>query len=487
MNAPDRSLLPLVVDLDGTLTPTDTLFEAAVRSVRRAPAGVLRWPLWLAAGRAAFKARMVEGSDWRGQHIPLREEFVAYLHGESARGRRLVLATAADRRIADEVARRIGLFDTVIASDGQRNLKGEAKLQAIRETVGPDFAYAGDSAADLPIWRQARAAVLVGSNQAVLARARREAAVEREFPADAAGPAVWLRAMRVHQWVKNVLIFVPLLTAFAFLDWHKVAAALLAFVAFSLTASATYIVNDLWDLDADRLHPRKRQRPLASGLLTIRGAVLLAGTLLAAGLGLAALLSPRYLAVVAVYLVATSAYSWSLKRYVLADVLGLAMLYVLRIFAGAVAIGVQASTWLMAFSLFLFFSLALVKRCSELVLLQGQGRTSASGRDYRVEDLGVLWPLGTGAALCAAVVFGLFVSSPEVRARYASPDLLWLVDVALLYWTARLWVKTSRGEMDDDPIVFAARDAGSRVVVGVMVALALAAYFVPLGMLGAVK
>jgi len=475
--AATQALSPLVVDLDGTLTPTDTLFETAVRCVKRHPFETLLWPLWLMQGRAAFKARLIQRSGWAGQNIPLREDLLEYLAQQRAQGRRLVLATAADISIARTVADRVGLFDDVIGSNGAHNLKGARKLQAIQDLVGPAFCYAGDSSADLPIWQAAESAVLVGASDSVAEQARKLTPVEREFKTAPPTPAVWVRAIRAHQWLKNLLLFVPLLTSFAFLDLHKVGAALLGFIAFSLTASATYLVNDLWDLDADRQHARKRLRPLASGRLRIETGVAGAAVLLLSGLTLAALIGGRFLAVTLVYLASTSAYSWSLKRYVLADVLALSLLYVLRILAGSIAIDVVTSTWLLAFSVFLFFSLALVKRCSELVSLGGQGKPRATGRDYQVNDLVVLWPLGIGAGLCSAVVFGLFVSAPEVRARYGSPDLLWLVDVGLLYWMARLWIKTSRGEMDDDPVVFAARDFGSQMTIAAMVAMVVAAYF----------
>jgi 4-hydroxybenzoate polyprenyltransferase len=293
---------------------------------------------------------------------------------------------------------------------------------------------------------------------------------------------LWTKALRVHQWAKNLLLFVPLLTSFGFVDPARLRAALLAFAAFSLAASGTYLVNDLHDLAHDRAHPRKRQRPFASGRLAPGLGIVAAAILAGAALVLAASVSNGFVGVLVLYLAVTGAYSWRLKRHVLVDVLVLALLYTLRVFAGSVAVRVPVSSWLLAFSVFLFFSLALVKRCSELVSVRDAGGDTAHGRDYRVVDLAILWPLGVGSALCAVVVFGLFISSPATAARYASPDLLWLSALSLLYWVARLWIKTGRGEMHDDPIVFALKDRGSALSVGAMLAVTLVAHFVPLSL-----
>jgi 4-hydroxybenzoate polyprenyltransferase/phosphoserine phosphatase len=468
---------PLVVDLDGTLTPTDTLVESFFTLVRTQPASLLRVPGWLAAGRARLKQEVADRAGFDVARLPLREELLDYLRQEKARGRRIVLATAADQRVAQGIADRLGLFDQVLSSDGQNNLKGRHKLQAIRTAVGPDFVYAGDSSADLPVWQGARAAILVGVSAGVAAQVRQAGPVEREFAGNAGGLKVWLSAFRAHQWIKNVLIFLPLLTSFSFGQPSKVMASLLAFLAFSLMASATYMANDIWDLESDREHPRKRSRPFASGTLTIqRGVPVALGLLLVAAL-VAAGVSMAFLGILLVYLVATTSYSWGLKRYVLIDVVMLALLYTLRVLAGAIAIQVQVTPWLLAFCVFTFFSLALVKRCSELVSFQQAGKRSASGRDYHVTDLVVLWPLGVGAGLCAVVVFGLFVAAVTDSGRYSHANLLWGVGVGLIYWMSRIWIKTARGEMHDDPIVFTIRDFGTRTLLLAMTVTTLAAYF----------
>lgn len=473
--------IPLVVDLDGTLTPTDTLIESIVQLVKHNPLKMLSLPFWMLSGRAIFKSNIATQVSFSVGNLPYRQPLVDYLHSEKEKGRRIILATAAHRSIAESVAEHLGLFDSVLASDGERNLKGKVKLEAIRETVGERFVYAGDSAADLPIWKAAEAAILVGTSPRVSKAARRITPIEREFPRINPGGIVWLRALRIHQWLKNLLLFVPLLTAFSFFDANKLTTMIVAFFAFSLAASATYVVNDLWDLENDRSHPRKRNRPFANANITIPAGITVAAGALMVALLLAAFISKSFLLMLVLYITLTSAYSWVLKEYVLIDVLMLSLLYTLRILAGAVAINISTSSWLLAFSVFIFFSLALVKRCSELVSLRQIGGEAARGRDYRVTDLIVLWPLGIGAALCAVVVFGLFISAAETQARYVSAQLLWFVAIGLIYWLARLWIKTARGEMHDDPLVFALKDLGSRMTILAMLLATLVAHFIHIG------
>lgn len=476
----DTGPTPLFVDLDGTLTPADTLLEGALSLIRKQPSTLLKLPFWLLRGRAALKANIARDTRIDAAILPYHASLLDYLREQRESGRRIYLATASHQQTADAVASHLDLFDGVIASDASRNLKGRVKLAAIQSMANGAFAYAGDAAADLPIWQQAKTAILVGTSPKVGAAVRRQTPVEAEFAYPRADLRAWLPALRVHQWSKNLLIFVPLLTAFSFLDLGKVGASLLAFVSFSLAASATYLVNDLWDLDNDRAHPRKRGRPFASGRLGIPQGLGAALLLLAAALFLASSVSDGFLVMLLAYLVATSAYSWRLKQYVLIDVLTLSLLYTLRILAGAMAIGVATSPWLLAFSVFVFLSLALIKRCSELISLQQLGQAATRGRDYRVSDQQVLTPLGIAAALSAVVIFGLFISTPETMRQYAQPHLLWLTGIGLIYWLARLWIKTARGEMHDDPIIFAAKDFGSQVTISVMLATTLAARFLPI-------
>jgi 4-hydroxybenzoate polyprenyltransferase/phosphoserine phosphatase len=478
-----RRSRPLVVDLDGTLTPADTLVESVIQLVKQAPMDAFRIPLWALRGRLSLKSEVAARARIDPALLPYRPALLEYLHAEKQTGRLIILATAAHQSIANGVAAHLDLFGAVLATDTQTNLKGCAKLEAIRHLIGGDFVYAGDSQADIPIWQSASSAILVGTSPALTQRMRQQGPVEREFPQEVRGFRVWMHALRVHQWLKNLLIFVPLFTAFSFAEVAALATTVLAFLSFSFAASATYLINDLWDLESDRAHPRKRLRPFASASIPIlNGLAAAAGLLIAASI-VAWFISPAFLSVLALYVLLTSTYSWVLKEYVLVDVLMLSVLYTLRILAGSVAIGVATSSWLLAFSVFVFLSLALVKRCAELVSLETTGSTATRGRDYRVSDLAILWPLGVGAALSSVVVFGLFISAPDTRVRYASPSMLWLVAIGLIYWLARLWIKTSRGEMHDDPVIYAIKDFGSRITLFGMIAVVLASHFVSVGFL----
>ena len=467
----------LVVDLDGTLTPTDTLVESVIQLIAKSPLNLFWLFFWLLRGRLFLKNQVASRTLFSPEHLPYREPLLAYLRSEKAIGRRIILATAAHRSIGESVAKHLGLFEAVLATDAGCNLKGQAKLAAIRHHVGDEFVYAGDSLADVPIWKAAKAAVLVGVPSGLANDLRHSVRVEKEFPRERPAITTWLRAMRVHQWLKNGLLFVPLLTAFSFMDTAKLLTMAVAFLAFSLAASSTYLVNDVWDLARDRAHPRKRLRPFASGKLPILHGMMVAVGAMVVAFALALAVSVGFSLMLLAYVVLTSAYSWALKEYVLIDVIMLSLLYILRILAGSVAVDIATSSWLLAFSAFMFLSLALVKRCAELVSMDQLGRTIARGRDYRVTDLVVLWPMGLAAALSAVVVFGLFISAPDTQARYATPGLLWLVAVGLVYWLARLWIKTARGEMHDDPVVYAIANQGSRTTLITLVALLLASRF----------
>lgn len=468
----------LVVDLDGTLTPTDTLYESMALLSRTRMWDVLRLPAWLAGGRAQFKAELARRVQINVATLPWNEQLLDYLRAQRETGRRIVLATAADRSIAEAVAAHLGLFDAVLSTSGGQNLTGSAKLEAILGSEGPSFVYAGDSRADLKVWAGAAGAVLVGAPKAVESAVQGFGTpIEQRFPRAATRLMPWLKMLRAHQWLKNVLLFVPLLTAFPQHTWIALLTLVKAFIVFSMAASATYIFNDLGDLGNDRAHPRKRERPLASGAISIKHGAVVSWVLIATALVMATQVSSAFAVVMAGYVVLTITYSAALKSYVLLDVLALALLYMLRIVAGAVTIAVPVSSWLLVFSGFVFFSLGMVKRCAELVTLQQEGRTSAAGRDYRTEDLKILFPLGIGASLSAVVVFGLFIAAPETASRYARHDVLWGVACGLTYWLSRLWIKTSRGEMHDDPVVYAVRNRGSRLIIVGMVLTVLAARF----------
>lgn len=472
--------LPLFVDLDGTLIASDSLFECLLLRAKHRPLDLFKVPLWLMRGRAYLKARLADDRLDVTQ-LPYRAEVCEHLESERVRGRPIYLATAADGRIASRVAEHLGLFEGVLASDGRKNLKSVRKLDAIRQVAKVGFAYAGNSRADLVIWTEAESAILVNPPPAVARQVQRSGKVEKVFASEGGIPRELVRVLRVHQWLKNLLVFVPLLTSFRITQLSGICESIMAFLAFSLCASATYVMNDLLDIQSDRAHPRKRFRPLASGRLPIPAGIAAAAVALCLGLAIAVAQSFAFTAIVGIYLVITTAYSWYLKTRVLMDVIVLAVLYTIRIIGGAVVLGVSTSVWLLAFALFVFLSLALVKRCSELMTLKSIGAAKTRGRNYGVDDLKVFWPMGVATAVCSVLVFALYINSADMPAHYATPSLLWLIALALFYWLGRLWIKTGRGEMADDPLVYTLTDFGSRVVIAGMVLVTLAAYFLRLG------
>jgi 4-hydroxybenzoate polyprenyltransferase/phosphoserine phosphatase len=445
--------LPLCVDLDCTLLRIDTLEEAGVAAIGALRLGAIA--AGLLAGRAALKRRLAAIAPFDPAQLPYNAELLAWLRAERAAGRRLMLATAADASVAQRIADHLGLFDAVIASDGTQNLKGAAKAKALVARFGPrGFAYAGDSRSDLAVWREAGSAVLVGTTPAVAREARASCPVEREFPRPGGAWRAGLRALRPHQWVKNLLVFVPILTAGAIDSLASWRGGLVAFIAFCATASAIYLVNDLLDVQADRAHPRKRLRPFASGALRpVHGAAL--GGVLGA-LGLAAAQAAGILPVIAVYALASVAYSVRLKELPLVDVFVLTFLYTVRMFGGGEATGHRLSLWLLAFSVFLFLGLAFIKRTEELMSMRAGSR--AGRRGYTTADLPVLQMFGIGAAFAASLTLALFVQNVATAESYASPALLWGVVPLILFWQCRMWLSAARGYMHHDPIVYASRD-----------------------------
>lgn len=470
----DREV-PLYVDLDGSVLRSDTLWESFASALRRHPLRTVAALAALASGRAALKRRMAQLGAPDVDTLPLHEGFVAWLREQRAAGRRIVLATAADRALAEAVAARLGLFDQVLASDGRRNLKGRHKLAAIREDAGGAvFDYCGNGPEDVAIFAAARRAVVVGASPRVVRAARSQAdvaAVLEPRPARAQRLRWLLVAMRPHQWLKNLLVLVPLLTSFRIEEPMLGRDAFLAFVSFSLAASSGYLLNDLLDLGADRRHPRKSDRAFAAGRLSVPSGFAGSAALLFASLAIAWAVGERFVATVLLYLAMTGTYSALLKRIALLDVAMLAGLYTVRVIGGGTATGIPVSVWLLAFSVFLFFSLALLKRCGELVAQREREEDTGKGRGYEVSDLPVLQSLGIATSCAALVVLALYVQDPDVARRYASPQVLWLMLFGLLVWLGRLWLDTARGRMHDDPLVYTLRDRGSRWTVGVLLVL----------------
>jgi 4-hydroxybenzoate polyprenyltransferase len=464
-----EDLLPLVVDLDGTLIKTDLLAETASSFLVRRPLGIFKLLLWLAKGRTVLKSRLAQFASVDAATLPYNQEVLSWLRAEKAAGRRIVLATASHGVLARRVSAHLGLFDEVLSSDDACNLKAGAKRDALVRRYGEGgFAYAGNDWADVPVWQSAAQAHVVSRSRRLIEKVRSAGNLGRTVsdgrPLQA---TALLKAMRPQQWMKNLLILIPLLAAHRYADGASVVQGLLAFIAFGLTASSVYLLNDLVDVADDRHHPRKRQRPFAAGHLGLLAGWLAWPALLALSFTLAAAaLPPAFSACLAAYLLTTIAYSLRLKQVPMVDVMTLAVLYTLRIVAGAAAIAVPLSFWLLSFSIFIFLSLALIKRYSELKTARNANQNGPlRGRGYHPQDLELVATLGGSAGYTAVLVLALYIQDSHTAALYASPQFIWLACPMLLFWISRAWLITSRGQMHDDPVVFALKDPTSWAVV----------------------
>ncbi len=470
----DKSRTPICVDLDGTLVKTDVLIES-IFSIFSSIHGVSRLPKLFTLSRADFKQRVSKFVDLRADLLPFNTELITFLRQQKQSGHPIILVTAADRQMAEAVAKHLDLFDEIIASDGVRNLKGAVKSQELVRRFGSKgFDYVGNDRADLAVWREANGIVIVNASRAVLREARKLGNVLAEFSNQPPVLLPALRAMRPYQWVKNFLVFVPLLASRSFGDLFGLLGALCIFASFCLTASGIYLVNDLLDLTADRHHPNKRNRPFASGALPVSLGVWLAGLLIAIGIGLALIVNS--VVFVVAYAAVSLSYSFLFKQYPLLDVFILAGLYTVRILAGGVASHHITTLWLLAFSGFTFLSLAFVKRAGELSNPKSPPSDRASARrGYSSEDRPVLLMFGIASAFASSVVLALFVSSTAAEQQYQSFEILWVLVPLVLFWQCRLWLSTARGNMHDDPILFAFRDWVSWMVFGGMVAIMILA------------
>ena len=465
---------PLVVDLDGTLIRTDMLHESALRVLRDHPFYLLFIPYWLSQGKAVLKRNLSNRTGFDPSSLPYNHDLLDWLKQQRTQGRKLILCTASDYAIALAISEYLGIFDEIMASDGTTNLAGKHKAEALEQRFGHGgFDYAGNSRADLAVWQHARQAVVVNASAKVTQKAVDFCEVERVFPPLAVGFSACRKMLRIHQWMKNCLLFVPLLAAHQLTNTDAWLALIMAFFSFSLCASSVYIVNDLLDLESDRQHPRKCNRPFASGLVPASIGVALAPILLLGSLALAQHVGSHFLSWLLFYFVLTCAYSWGLKRLMLVDCLTLAMLYTLRIVAGAAAISIGLSFWLLAFSVFLFLSLAFVKRYAELEVQLLSGKQKTHGRGYYTSDAPLLQTMGMTSGYAAILVLAFYLNSEDVTKLYKTPELVWGAVPIMLFWISWMWMKAHRGEMHDDPLVFAVKDKAS-LLAGVAFAVVLA-------------
>jgi len=449
---------PLCVDLDGTLIATDLLFESVVLLAKQKPWLLVLLPLWLLRGKAVLKERIASNVRMNVATLPYREPFLNWLREEKARGCDLYLVTASDARFAQAVADHLGIFAGWRASNGTVNLSGRKKRELlVREFGEGGFRYAGNAHVDGEVWAHSSGAVVIGS-RAVADVAAKTVPVERFFEMPGLRLKKILKAIRVHQWVKNILVFTVLFTSQRALNSGTWVSAIVAFFAVSLCASAIYVVNDLLDLESDRRHPTKCNRPFASGEVPILLGIFLSPMLLVAGLSLGFLLPLEARVLICVYPIISLTYSFFLKRKMLVDLFALAILYTLRILVGGAATQTPVSSWLLGFSIFFFLSLALAKRASELFNLKKRSLDNASGRDYFVWDLLQIHIFGGASAFASGIILALYVHSPAIGTLYKQPSWLWITVIAVIYWVCRIWMLANRGALNEDPISFAVRD-----------------------------
>lgn len=471
-------LLPLIVDLDRTLLKTDTLIEQFLELLFSSPVAAVRALASISQGRAGFKRRVIDGAPLNVDGLVFNEDFVTYLHAQKAIGRPLHLVTAADQRVADAVAGHLALFDSAVGTNADHNLKGVNKRDYLLSAFPGGFAYAGDSAADIPIWTVADAAILVGVSPSTRRAVEGLACdIEAEFEGRNRSFRQWTRLMRVHQWSKNVLIFAPLILSQLYIDLAASLTIMTTFFGMSVMASGSYIINDVLDMASDRNHKTKRFRPIASGDIDAGVALVVAVCLIVGGLAIGLVVSTQVAGLFLLYLAITLSYSIVLKRLVMVDIFVLASLYTLRIMIGIVALGVAISYWLLMFSFFFFFSLSLAKRHVEVVQAgrKAEGDHPIPGRGYRTGDAPLTLATGVATEMVAVLVLSLYIVNdiyPE--AAYAHPEWLWGVVSMVLIWASRIWLLSHRGELNDDPVTFALRDRPS-LLIGAIAAAAFVA------------
>ncbi len=458
---------PLIVDMDGTLLKTDMLYESANNFIIQRLFSVFYLLYWLFKGKGHLKAQLAKTSQVDATVLPYNSNLITFLEQQKATGRTIILATASHRLLADSIAQHLGLFDEVMATEGAINLKSHSKRDLLVERFGKKgFDYIGNDHADLPVWENSHKAYIVSNSPSLIKKVRNSHSdVEVIVSEKPSILYITVKTLRVHQWVKNLLIFVPSLAAHQFNVEH-ITELFIAFTVFCLTASSVYVLNDLIDVTHDRYHHRKRKRPFAAGNLSLLTGWMLWPTLLIIAAVIAALKLPMFFCVIlAAYFIVTVAYSLRLKQVAIVDVITLAVLYTLRIIAGAVAISIPLSFWLLSLSIFIFLSLAFIKRYSELYLSRQAGRhVQVKGRGYVHEDLEIISSMGIGAGYLAVLVLALYVQDPHTTELYHHPKFIWLACPLLLYWISRAWLITARGRMHDDPIIFAIKDTISWLV-----------------------
>lgn len=468
--------IPLCVDLDGTLIRSDSLIETTALMIKQHFFMILLFPIWLIRGRAQFKEEIATRTEIDAGYLPYEENVLDAIKTARADGRKIILCTGANYRYAQAVADHLKLFDDVIASSASENLTGSKKQQALTQRFGRSgYDYIGNDSKDIPAFLHARKSFLVSPTlplrKKLASLQDAQVLVSSKMPS----PGVYISQLRLHQWMKNILIFVALLTSQNFSNIEAVVAATIAFIAFGFCASSVYVLNDLMDLRADRRHPRKKKRPFASGAIPSHQGLLLVPLLAGIGFSLAIFLPVEFLMMLILYYFVSLNYNLWAKNLAVLDTLFLAGLYTLRVITGAAAISVIPSFWLLAFSMFFFLSVAMAKRYAELINLKLDSEENIPGRQYSKIDLYTIMSQGAASGYASVLVLALYINSSEVMKNYSHPEVFWLTCPLLLYWINKLWLNSQRGEMHDDPLVWALENRVSRSIAVIFILLILMA------------
>ena len=469
---PSKTKTPLVFDLDGTLIVGDCLWEAVVHAACTKPWILLGTALaFLNHGRSRAKTHLAERCPVGPRNIAPNTATIAHLTKELEAGRTCLMATASPMKWAKEINDSLGSpFDEIFATlPSGENLKGPTKARVLEDRFGKKgFDYVGDSISDIPVWKAARQAILAGGSKKT-AVAAKKAGIEAQEIEPRRQRGRWSELLRTHQWSKNLLVLIPLVAAHKYGELDTIIAGLVTLAAFCATASGNYILNDLWDAPRDRGHPDKCSRPLAAGEIGVPTALGTAALLVVGGLSLGATVSPATAGALAIYMALAFGYSHWAKSVMILDALVLASLYCIRLWTGGTATETPVSFWLMSASLFLFFSLALGKRDAELSAHQ-----KTNGRGYKHGDRTNIAAIGAASAVGSAFMLCLYIQSPEAQTYYAHNPLLWALPSGCIYWAGRFWLLCGRGQMTEDPVIWAIKDKPTWLCAGA-VTLALTA------------
>ncbi len=470
--------IALFVDLDGTLITGDTLHQSVILLIKRYPLKIFSLFCWITKGRAFLKYKVAQLIIPEPSLLQYKKDVIGYINKEKNNGRDVYLLSAANKKIAESVAGYLGIFKKVYGSTAKINLLGKEKLKRIRNIVGNNqFEYMGDSKNDIPIWSATSSGAAIDPNRGLKKRIRKFDNIKmiNTMKKKAIFKSI-IKEIRIHQWAKNLLLFLPIIMAHQFTETKIVISVFWAFISFSFCASAMYVLNDLLDIETDIAHPSKQHRPLASGEMSIKlGVFLIIGLIIISFSIVVSTLSTSFLIILIIYIMLTTAYSFILKQIMLIDVIVLGGLYTLRIGAGSVASGVGVSSWLLVFSMFFFLSLAFMKRYADLILMRENNKGKIAGRDYHLEDLDLVQKSGITSGFVAMLVLALYINSAHVIGLYKSPILIWFTVPVLLYWLMRMWMVTNRGKMTEDPIIFALRDKITYISMFIIVVIMLLA------------